>query len=104
MGTFKKRPWFFVGSTVLILLASALSEGFSSGIDAVMTGSTEEPSILGTVVSLGLGTLISMGATASRTTIRKPSSFPRCGIHGRFGNISAPISFLCWRSALALFC
>ena len=62
--TFKKRPWLFVGSTALILLASALSEGFSTGIDAVMTGSAEEPSILGTVVSIGLGTLISMGATA----------------------------------------
>jgi len=32
--TFKKRAWFFVGSTVVILLASGLINGFTSGIDA----------------------------------------------------------------------
>lgn len=62
--TFKRRPWFFVGSTFLILLASALCDGFTSGIDAALTGSTENPSIIGTVINLALGTLISMGATA----------------------------------------
>jgi hypothetical protein len=62
--TFKKRLWFFIGATFLILLASALSEGLSSRIDAAITGSAENPSILGAVVSLAFGTLISMGATA----------------------------------------
>ncbi|MBC8012921.1 MAG: hypothetical protein H7X74_02375 [Methyloceanibacter sp.] len=62
--TFKKRPWFFVGSTFVILLASAFCEALTSGIDAVLTGSTEEPSIIGTVINFALGTLISMGATA----------------------------------------
>jgi uncharacterized membrane protein len=62
--TFKRRPWFFVGSTFLILLASALCDGFTSGIDAALTGSAENPSIIGTVINLALGTLISMGATA----------------------------------------
>lgn len=62
--TFKRRPWFFVGSTFLILLAWALCDGFTSGIDAALTGSTENPSIIGTVINLALGTLISMGATA----------------------------------------
>lgn len=62
--TFKKRPWFFVGSTVVILLASVLINAFTSGIDAVMSGSPDEPSIIGTVINLALGTLISMGATA----------------------------------------
>ena len=62
--TFKKRPWFFVGSTVVILLASALADGFTSGIDAVISGSADEPSIIGTVINLALGTLIGMGATA----------------------------------------
>jgi uncharacterized membrane protein len=61
---FKRRPWFFVGSTFVILLASGLINAFTSGIDAAITGSAEEPSIIGTVVNLGLGTLISMGATA----------------------------------------
>jgi len=63
-GTFKKRPWFFVGSTFVILFASALINGLTSGIDAAITGSAQEPSIAGTVVNLALGTLISMGATA----------------------------------------
>ena len=62
--TFKQRPWFFVGATLIILIASAVSEGVGSAIDAVVTGSAEEPSILGALVNLGLGTLISMGATA----------------------------------------
>jgi uncharacterized membrane protein len=62
--TFKKRPWFFVGSTVVILLASGLINGFTSGIDAALTGSAQEPSLIGTVINLALGTLLSMGATA----------------------------------------
>jgi uncharacterized membrane protein len=62
--TFKKRPWFFVGSTVVILLASGLIDAFSSALDAAVGGSAEEPSIIGTVVNLGLGTLLGMGATA----------------------------------------
>jgi uncharacterized membrane protein len=53
-----------VGSTFVILLASGLINAFTSGIDAAIAGSAEEPSIIGTVVNLGLGTLISMGATA----------------------------------------
>lgn len=61
--TFKKRPWFFVGSTVVILLASGLIDAFSSAIDAAVGGSAEEPSVIGTVVNLGLGTLLGMGAT-----------------------------------------
>jgi uncharacterized membrane protein len=62
--TFKKRPWFFVGSTVVILLASGLIDAFSSAIDAAVGGSAEQPSVVGTVVNLGLGTLLGMGATA----------------------------------------
>jgi uncharacterized membrane protein len=62
--TFKKRPWFFIGSTVVILLASGLIDAFSSAIDAAVGGSAEQPSVVGTVVNLGLGTLLGMGATA----------------------------------------
>jgi uncharacterized membrane protein len=62
--TFKKRPWFFVGSTVVILLASVLVDTFTGGIDAVVAGSPDATSIIGTVINLALGTLISMGATA----------------------------------------
>jgi uncharacterized membrane protein len=62
--TFKKRPWFFVGSTVVILLASVLIDTFTSGLDAAIAGSPDEPSIVGSIINLALGTLISMGATA----------------------------------------
>jgi hypothetical protein len=62
--TFKKRPWFFVGSTVVILLASGLIDAFSSALDAAVGGSAEQPSLIGTLVNLGLGTLLGMGATA----------------------------------------
>jgi uncharacterized membrane protein len=61
---FKKRPWFFVGSTVVILLASGLINAVTSAIDTALSGSAEEPSIVGGLLSLGLGTLLSMGATA----------------------------------------
>jgi uncharacterized membrane protein len=62
--TFKKRPWFFVGSTVVILLASGLIDAFTNAIDAAVVGSSETPSVIGTVINLGLGTLLGMGATA----------------------------------------
>ena len=62
--TFKQRPWFFVGATFVILLLSGLINGLASGIDAVFTGSADEPSIAGMIINLGLGTLLSMGATA----------------------------------------
>ena len=62
--TFKKRPWFFVGSTFLILLATGVVDGITSGIDAAFTGSPDDPSVVGTVINFALGTLINMGATA----------------------------------------
>jgi hypothetical protein len=43
--TFKRRPWFFVGVTVVILLVSGLIEALTSGIDAVFTASIDQPSI-----------------------------------------------------------
>ena len=62
--TFKKRPWFFVGSTVVILLASGLIDAFTSAIDGAVGGSADQPSLVGGVLNLGLGTLLGMGATA----------------------------------------
>lgn len=62
--TFKKRPWFFVGSTVVILLASGLIDAFTSAINGAVGGSVDESSIVGSVLNLGLGTLLGMGATA----------------------------------------
>src|ERR1041384_1403056 len=62
--TFKRRPWFFIGSTVVILLASVLVDAFTGGLDAGINGSPADPSGVGTVINLALGTLIGMGATA----------------------------------------
>src|SRR5687767_2188729 len=61
---FKRRPWFFVGSTFVILLISGLCNSLTSGIDVAITGSVKEPSIIGSVINLALATLLSMGATA----------------------------------------
>ena len=58
--TFKRRPWFFVGSTFLILLASAICDGFTSGIDAALTGSTNDPSIIGTPADYQLARAVDM--------------------------------------------
>ena len=44
--TFKKRPWFFIGSTVLILLASGLIDAFTGGLDSVITGLPDQPSVM----------------------------------------------------------
>jgi uncharacterized membrane protein len=62
--TFKRRPWFFIGSTFLIMLVSGLIDAFARGVDAAISGSADEPSLLGSVISLVGGTLINMGATA----------------------------------------
>jgi uncharacterized membrane protein len=62
--TFKRRPWFFIGSTLIIMLVSGLVEAFTRGVDTAVTGSAEEPSLLGSLISLAAGTLINMGATA----------------------------------------
>jgi uncharacterized membrane protein len=62
--TFKKRPWFFVGSTVVILLVSGLINALTNAVDGTFGGSPDQPSVIGGVINLGLGTLLSMGATA----------------------------------------
>jgi uncharacterized membrane protein len=62
--TFKRRPWFFVGATFVMLLISGLIDAFSSLIDSSITGFSDQPSIAGTVINIGLGTLLNMGATA----------------------------------------
>jgi uncharacterized membrane protein len=62
--TFKRRPWFFIGSTLVIGIAYSVVEGLTSAIDAAATGSADEPSLLGTSLNLAASTLISMGATS----------------------------------------
>ena len=62
--TFKKRPWFFVGASVIIVIAYMVAGAVSSGIDAGLGGSTEEPTLTGSVVNFVLSTFIGMGVTA----------------------------------------
>jgi len=62
--TFKRRPWFFIGTTLLIMVASGLVDAFARGIDAIVSGSEDQPSLIGSLISLLAGTLINMGATA----------------------------------------
>jgi len=62
--TFKKRPWFFVGAFVLIVIAQVVVEGLRRAIDAPLGGPEGNYAFLGSLVSLALSTLISMGMTA----------------------------------------
>ena len=62
--TFKKRPWFFVGASVVIALAYLVVGSITAGIDASLTGSLDETTAPGAVVSWILTTLVSMGVAA----------------------------------------
>lgn len=62
--TFKRRPWFFVGASVVIAIAYIVVGAISSGVDSLLGGSAEEPTLAGNLVSYLLGTLINMGVTA----------------------------------------
>jgi uncharacterized membrane protein len=62
--TFKKRPWFFVGASVVIVLVYIFASALTSAIDALLGGSAKEPTLVGSLADYGLSTLISMGVTA----------------------------------------
>jgi uncharacterized membrane protein len=62
--TFKKRPWFFVGASVVIAIAYIIVGLISSGIDAGLGGSAEDPTGVGGIINFVLGTFIGMGVTA----------------------------------------
>lgn len=62
--TFKKRPWFFVGATVVILLLYGAISAITTGIDAAIGGSADDPTLVGTLVNFVLGTFVGMGVTA----------------------------------------
>jgi hypothetical protein len=59
---FKRRPWFFIGVTVILVLAHALSSAISSIVD--VEGTYEDPTVVGLVVDYALGTLVDMGMVA----------------------------------------
>lgn len=62
--TFKTRPWFFVGVSIVIALVYLVVGSISVGIDASLTGSFDETTGAGTAVNWILSTLISMGVVA----------------------------------------
>lgn len=62
--TFKRRPWFFAGTALLIVVLSGLVDSLTGRVDSLVTGSPEHPSGLGLLLNLAFGTLLSMGATA----------------------------------------
>jgi uncharacterized membrane protein len=62
--TFKSRPWFFVGASLVIFIAYIVAGGITSGIDGALGATPEEPSIVGGLVNLALSTFIGMGVLA----------------------------------------
>jgi len=62
--TFKRRPWFFIGATLVIVIAYGVVGGISNGIDAAVGASAEGPSLIGGLVNLVLSTFVGMGVTA----------------------------------------
>jgi len=62
--TFKTRPWFFVGSTVVIFIAYAIVGAITGGIDTAMGATPEDPSAIGGIINFVLSTFIGMGVTA----------------------------------------
>jgi uncharacterized membrane protein len=62
--TFKRRPWFFVGATLVIFLLYIVAGALTATIDYALTGDTENHSGVGSILDWLIGTLISMGAVA----------------------------------------
>jgi uncharacterized membrane protein len=62
--TFKKRPWFFVGASLLVFVVSFLA-GVTTGLfDLAITGDPENPSGAGSIIDWLISTLINMGLIA----------------------------------------
>lgn len=62
--TFKKRPWFFVGATVVIFIAYAIVSGISNAVDVMLGATADESSLIGGLVNLALSTFVGMGVMA----------------------------------------
>jgi len=62
--TFKRRPWFFIGASIVIAVLYIAASSISAGVDSIFGGSLEEETVPGQIVSYLLGALISMGVTA----------------------------------------
>ena len=62
--TFKRRPWFFVGATLVIFLLYIAAGALTGTIDYALTGDTKNHSGVGSILDWLIGTLISMGVVA----------------------------------------
>ena len=62
--TFKRRPWFFVGATLVIFLLYIAAGALTGTIDYALTGDTKNYSGVGSILDWLIGTLISMGVVA----------------------------------------
>jgi len=62
--TFKKRPWFFIGAVVILVLLHILNAGFTSGVNRLAGGTLEEPTFVANLVNLAISALILIGAVA----------------------------------------
>lgn len=62
--TFKKRPWFFVGVSVLVAVIYAAISFVTGIVDGVFSGAPNQPTVVGFVVNWVLGTIVGMGITA----------------------------------------
>lgn len=89
--TFKRRPWFFAGSALVILVAVAVAHAIISALG----GSRETPSLIGMLADWGLGTLISMGLVAFYL---KANDDPE---RVALGDLWHPVPF--WKYLLAIF-
>ena len=62
--TFKRRPWFFIGASIVIAVLYITAVAISSGVDSIFGGSFDELTFPGFIVNYLLGLLISMGLIA----------------------------------------
>lgn len=62
--TFKKRPWFFIGATLLVFVVSFLAGAATGMLDLALTRDPENPSGAGSIIDWLISTLINMGIIA----------------------------------------
>lgn len=62
--TFKRRPWLFIGATAILAAASLGVDALTRAIDSTLSGTPDQPTALGIIVNLALGTVIGLGGTA----------------------------------------
>lgn len=62
--TFKRRPWFFIGACVVIVIAYAVLGALIEAVNRAIAGASHQPTVVGGLIELVGGTLIGMGVTA----------------------------------------